>query len=309
MVSETSEEAGGSNPPVRSMKQKRDIQTLTKSEKKKAASLWRKGKRTIDIAVSLGLSKSRPNQGAIVKILVAEGVPVRREWTKKDRETVRRLFPTTAAKEIARLLVRPVRGVYNTAFKLGVHPLTVRGGFQKGVHNYPAGEFKKGCVPLNKGLKGWCAPGSEKGWFKKGGLPAGTLYNGAITVRVDTHPLTGQVRRYKWIRISKSKWEMLHVHIWKKHRDRIPKGHIVVFKDGDSMNVKLSNLRMISRIQHAHETQQKPGYIAARIEQMGTKGRGKMNRDRYNEILKHPELIEAKRRQLELARLLRSHES
>ena len=33
------------------------------------------------------------------------------------------------------------------------------------------GHFEKGHIPANKGKKGYCSPGSEKGWFKNGQMP------------------------------------------------------------------------------------------------------------------------------------------
>ena len=36
------------------------------------------------------------------------------------------------------------------------------------------GRFRPGLAPHNKGRKGRCPPGSEKGWFRKGSLPSGT---------------------------------------------------------------------------------------------------------------------------------------
>ena len=37
------------------------------------------------------------------------------------------------------------------------------------------GHFEKNHVPANKGKKGWCASGSEKGWFKKGHRPLNSV--------------------------------------------------------------------------------------------------------------------------------------
>lgn len=78
--------------------------------------------------------------------------------------------------------------------------------------------------------------------FKKGGLPHNTKHNGAIVIRTDTKTR----RKYKWIRISKGKWEMLHVRIWKKAGRKIPEGTIIVFKDKDPMNCVLKNLERIT---------------------------------------------------------------
>ena len=36
------------------------------------------------------------------------------------------------------------------------------------------GRFRKGNVPANKGRKGYSPPGSEKGWFRKGGQSPNT---------------------------------------------------------------------------------------------------------------------------------------
>lgn len=106
--------------------------------------------------------------------------------------------------------------------------------------------IKPGNIPVNKGKKmsialyKKCAPTM----FKKGNLPHNTKADGCISIRHD-HP-NRRGYRYKWIRIAIGKWEMLHVHNWKKAHGRIPKGYIVVFKDGNTMNCSLSNLEMIT---------------------------------------------------------------
>lgn len=111
-------------------------------------------------------------------------------------------------------------------------------------------QIKPGNVPLNKGKKmskemyNKCAPTM----FKKGQLPHTTLYDGCITVRHD-HP-DRKGHRYKWIRISKAKWEMLHVHNWKKKHGPIPKGFIVAFKTADTMNCSPGNLMLITRAEN-----------------------------------------------------------
>ena len=42
---------------------------------------------------------------------------------------------------------------------------------RKGWRNGRDGRLKPGNVPPNKGRRGYYAPGSEKGWFKKGQVP------------------------------------------------------------------------------------------------------------------------------------------
>lgn len=112
-------------------------------------------------------------------------------------------------------------------------------------------QIKPGHIPANKGRKAseymshsaLCR--SAKTRFKKGHKPANTLSNGVITIRHNhkdrnAHP-------YAWIRIRKAKWKMVHVWMWEKKYGRIPKNKIVVFKDGNTMNLQLSNLELITR--------------------------------------------------------------
>lgn len=108
--------------------------------------------------------------------------------------------------------------------------------------------IKPGHVPINKGKK-WDEYVSKdvqermrKTTFKKGGLPPTTLYDGAITTRYDKDAR----RYYKWIRLAKGKWQMLHVNKWIKKHGHIPEGMIVVFKNKDSMKVTLKNLELIT---------------------------------------------------------------
>jgi len=108
--------------------------------------------------------------------------------------------------------------------------------------------IKPGNVPVNKGVKmskmvyKKCAPTM----FKKGQLPKNTKHNGAITTRIDNRGVKGL-----WIRISQSKWEPLSRNKWKKYRGDIPDGMIIIHKDGNALNCKISNLKMISKRENA----------------------------------------------------------
>lgn len=105
-------------------------------------------------------------------------------------------------------------------------------------------QFSKGALPWNKNLRGYM--GKNKTSFKKGNLPANTLYDGAVTIRIDND--TGI--SYKWIRLGQNKWRELHRHIWEKRYGKVPKGFVLRFKDGNSMNVTLNNIELISRSAH-----------------------------------------------------------
>jgi hypothetical protein len=169
------------------------------------------------------------------------------------------------------------------------------------------GRRKKGEVPLNKGKKQYEFMSAEaidrcsKTRFKKGEVPKNTKHDGAIAIR-HGHKKRGG-RPYKWIRLSMGKWEQLHVHIWKQKHGPVPAGHIIVFKDRDTMNVQLENLRCISRKQHAQESQNSDGWIATSMAH--EKGvRGKIDIKLRNELLQRKDLIELKRKSLQLNKVI-----
>lgn len=114
-------------------------------------------------------------------------------------------------------------------------------------------QFKKGDAPVNKGKKmeDFLSPETIAKFrsyqFKKGNIPhnAKKEGDGAISIRKDS-----KGHFYKYIRISKAKWELLHRQIWQQHHGEIPDGHVIIFKDKDSMNCCIDNLEMISMEEH-----------------------------------------------------------
>lgn len=107
------------------------------------------------------------------------------------------------------------------------------------------GQFKKGHIPFNKGIN-FITEGSKKTQFKKGHLPHNTKYNGAISIRKDKSGTS-----YKYIRINKAKWELLHRYNWEQQNGAIPEGCILVAKDGNQLNCDPSNWNLITRAEHA----------------------------------------------------------
>lgn len=104
--------------------------------------------------------------------------------------------------------------------------------------------LKKGHIPPNKGkaMSEELREKVKRTWFQKGINPHNTKSDGVITVRRDT---TG--KSYKYIRIKKSKWELLHRHIWMQVYGEIPKDMIISFKDHNSLNCVIENLELITR--------------------------------------------------------------
>lgn len=119
--------------------------------------------------------------------------------------------------------------------------------------NIQAGRLQKGNIPSNKGKKmsrkmyRVCKPTM----FKPGHLPHNTKKDGAISVRVDKRGVP-----YKHIRTEPGKWVPYQRYRWELFRGPIPKRMIVTFKDGNTLNCKLSNLELITMAENAVRNKQ-----------------------------------------------------
>lgn len=104
----------------------------------------------------------------------------------------------------------------------------------------PNGQWAKGSIPWNKGLKGYCIKGGGKGFrYKKGHIPWHTreIYSerldkdGYVLIKLD----------------DRNKWKRKHIWIWEKEYGEVPKGHIIIFRDNNKYNFDIDNLKCISR--------------------------------------------------------------
>ena len=129
------------------------------------------------------------------------------------------------------------------------------------------GRFEKGTVPWNKGVKGSIKPNS--GNFRKGNVPANVRplwserigKNGYVEMKVpERDPYTGFATRYK----------QKHVWIWeRRHGRKAPKGHAVIFVDGDIANFDPDNLLLVTRAEllalNHHDYKNQPAEIKPSI--------------------------------------------
>lgn len=113
--------------------------------------------------------------------------------------------------------------------------------------------FRPGFVPHNKGQTfRW----GMSGWFTKGHMtanyrPVGSERinsDGIIEVKID-NPRT---------------WKSKHAVIWEKLNGPIPKGHVVIFSDGNKRNFISNNLLLVSRAELV--VMNKKGLISAHPE-------------------------------------------
>lgn len=123
---------------------------------------------------------------------------------------------------------------YLNGFKSGL-----TGEFIKGIRRSPSTEFKKGQVSWNKGKYVRYSEATE---FKKGQKPKNTHPVGTIMMRGDGYIYI----KLKETEPSRFGWKQLHLYNYEKANGEIPKGHKVIFLDGDHQNCDVSNLLMIT---------------------------------------------------------------
>ena len=98
------------------------------------------------------------------------------------------------------------------------------------------GRFEKGHKTWNKGLKGYI--GANKTSFKKGNIPHNYRPVGSERINIDGY--------YEVKVADPNVWELKHRYIWEQTNGKIPKGHKLIFLDGNRNNVALENLKLIS---------------------------------------------------------------
>lgn len=84
---------------------------------------------------------------------------------------------------------------------------------------------------------------SRRTEFKPGSIPANYRPVGSERVDVDG---------YVWVKTQDPKtWRMKHVMVWEAKNGPVPKGYVVIFADGNRLNIDIDNLLLVSRGQLA----------------------------------------------------------
>lgn len=103
--------------------------------------------------------------------------------------------------------------------------------------------FNKGHKSFNKGLKqsDYMTPEAiertKATQFKKGHEPHNTNYDGHERINVD-----GYIEK----RVCKGVYRLKHRIVWERHNGAIPKGCLVVFKNGNTLDCSIKNLELIT---------------------------------------------------------------
>ncbi|WP_293373575.1 HNH endonuclease signature motif containing protein [Nevskia sp.] len=171
-------------------------------------------------------------------------------WSESDTALLRRDYPNRRTAEIAEQIGVTLRACYQHARNMGLRKShaflssEAAGRWQGGHHAGVAHQFKPGAVPRNKGIKrpGWSAGRMKQTQFKPGQKPHTWVpvlserdYGGYLQIKISD---TGNTQR---------DWSCLHTLVWIEHHGPVPRGHVVVFRDGRRDNFDIANLELISR--------------------------------------------------------------
>jgi len=155
-------------------------------------------------------------------------------WSIEEKEYLKRITPGHHYSEIQQLV--------NDKFKLELSMNQIKGAIKRNsLKTGFTGKFEKGSIPVNKGVKGVIYEGCKGTWFKKGNIPKNHRAVGSERITKDG---------YAEIKIAEpNKWRLKHLVIWEKENGPVPKGHAVIFSDGDKTNIDIRNLMLITRHQ------------------------------------------------------------
>jgi hypothetical protein len=167
-----------------------------------------------------------------------------------------------------------------------------------------SGCYPKRWIPWNKGKSIDVHKNAIATQFKAGHEPVNTLHDYAITLR-HPHKYRGG-RQYYFIRLAKGKWEHLHRYLWKQVHGSIPKGKLIVFKNGDTLDCLMDNLEMISMAENVKRNRnpEKAGLSLKNLSDNYVAGLLKrtLKVPRKEILALHQDMVKAKRLQLQLKR-------
>jgi len=157
-------------------------------------------------------------------------------WTKEMADFVIANNKGRTHKEMAELVSRTFQKEINAA-----QIKAIRGRLH--IDSGLTGRFVKDDPRCFHPQKGYHAPGSEKGWFKKGEPSWNHAEVGDEAWTTDG---------YLKVKIAEpNKWRQKHILVWEKHNGPIPEGFMVTFKDQDHANCSIENLALISKSENA----------------------------------------------------------
>lgn len=158
-------------------------------------------------------------------------------WTPDMDNVLKENYPYKETSEVAKMLGLTTKQILCRARRLKLHksPEVFKGIRENGM-------FLKGHVPFNKGKKQHEFMSEEviqktiATRFKKGQIPVNIKNVGYERVNVDG---------YVEIKTEKG-FVLKHRMLWEKYYGKIPKRHVIRFKNGNKQDVRIENLELVT---------------------------------------------------------------
>lgn len=228
----------------------------------------------------------------------------RRRWTEAEKEYVAQHYANELTENIAKIVGRPVGSVYQLAQALGLKKSTEflrspesgrlrRGEYAPGSEK---GWFKKGQSPKNKGLRrpGYgpgrmketqFRPGNRTGMAARNYKPVGTILpdtDGYLRIKVRDAKHGEEATGFGNTKV----WPLYSRWVWEQANGPIPPKHMVIFRDGNRKNCAIENLELISRSENARRNvmwNRYPRDLAENIQLLGAAKRRIRTKERKSQ--------------------------
>lgn len=174
-------------------------------------------------------------------------------WTEEEINFLREQYPLHDRNE---LLV-----LFNERFNIQLTKHQLKAALDRyNIKSGRTGEWKKGREAWNKGLtwEDYMPPESREKCLKTCFCSGDRSINNSNhnEYKVGTETITGD--GYTLVRIDKPLgnkgsrwWKLKHHLIWEEANGKIPKGHNIIFADGNKQNFNLDNLILVSNAELA----------------------------------------------------------
>lgn len=164
------------------------------------------------------------------------------KWTDENLQVLKTRYPFCTTQELADLLGTSLTVVWakSSQLKLKKDPSYLSLGKSgriapgKPILKSVDTRFKKGHLPLNKGVKGWQAGGrSVDTQFKKGQSPINTKPVGSYRTVTFKSGLQYVEQKFSDTKgPPRMRWQAVHRAVWEQHFGPVAPGHVIAFKKG-----------------------------------------------------------------------------
>jgi hypothetical protein len=174
--------------------------------------------------------------------------PKRRFWTPEEDAALRSRYPHEDSASLAADLGRSLSAVYGRAERLRLEKSPqymleqMAASAEKLRSAGAASRFAAGLKPWNKGVKG-LQIGGEGSRFQLGNRPHNWREIGSEELRGDGH----LYRKVTDDGPPHTHCRPVYLLLWEAEHGPVPRGHAVIFRDGNYRNISLDNLELVSR--------------------------------------------------------------